>query len=283
MLPLLLVARVAAADPVHLRLGTQAIDGSRYMQDIAALSAEIAKRTHGAVVLDWLPRGDDAAIAKQLTDGTLDGGGLTETGLVALVPAMAAWGTPGLLHTYDDADRATAALDDTVRDRFAQRDLVFLMWADLGFAELFSTEPIASLAGVLHLAAPWLGKALDAKLTEAVADGRARAWAAPPLFVLAAGGQHARAMTALHYRYVIGGLVISRAAWSRLPAADQATVLDTCRAWQRKLRASWRKETARGIAALVKSGVTVATLPEPAMPRPAQPRELAADIAAAIR
>jgi TRAP-type C4-dicarboxylate transport system substrate-binding protein len=69
---------------------------------------------------------------------------------------------------------------------------------------------------------------------------------------------HAKHMWSLRYRYVVGGLVISDAAWSRLTPEQQATITDICRAWQPKLRASWRKESERGIAALKKSGVAIA-------------------------
>ena len=36
---------------------------------------------------------------------------------------------------------------------------------------------------------------------------------------------------------------------------QQAKVLEVCREWEPKIRASWRKETERGIAALDKAGV----------------------------
>jgi len=260
----LVVARVPVVaaeprDPVRLRVGTLAIDGSRYMKDIRALGKEIERRTRSSVQLDWVPGGqlgDDAAMAGLIARGKLDGGGLSETGLQALVPEMAVWGAPGLFHTYDDVDRATAALDATVRDLFAKRDLELVMWADLGFSHLYSAERISSLGDVLQKAAPWLAMPVDGKLTEAITSGRARTWALPPLYMLVIGASKARYTTNLRYRYVIGGLVFSRAAWSRLSASEQATVLDVCREWEPRIRASWRKETERGLAVLAKSGVT---------------------------
>lgn len=251
-------AAADSRDPVRLRVGTLAIDGSRYMKDILALGNEIAKRTRGTVQLDWVSGGqlgDEAAMAELIVRGKLDGGGLSETGLIALVPDMAVWRSPGLLRTYEEVDRTTSATDATVRELFAQRGLTFAMWADLGFAYVFSTAPIASLAAVLQLAAPWIGMPLDGALTEAITSGRARAWAMPPLYMLAIGSTRVRAMSNLRYRYVVGGLVFSRAAWSRLTADDQNTVLEVCREWEPRIRTSWRKETQRGIAALRKSGV----------------------------
>jgi TRAP-type C4-dicarboxylate transport system substrate-binding protein len=247
-------------DPVRLRLGTQAIDGSRYMKDILALGKEIEKRTRGSVQLDWVSGGqlgDEAAMADLVSRGKLDGGGFSETGLVALVPEMSAWRAPGLFRTYDEVDRATAALDATVRELFAKRGLSFAMWADLGFAQVFSSEPITSVWDVLQKAAPWLTLPLDGTLTEAITSGRARAWIMPPLYMLAIGTTKARAMTSLRYRYVVGGLVFSRAAWARLTSAEQRTVLDVCHEREPRIRTSWRAETERGLAALSKSGVTI--------------------------
>ncbi|MBA3453032.1 MAG: TRAP transporter substrate-binding protein DctP [Deltaproteobacteria bacterium] len=247
-------------DPVILRVGTQAIDGSRYMKDILALGKEIEKRTRGSVQLDWVSGGqlgDEAVMAALIASGKLDGGGLSETGLIALVPEMAMWRTPGLVRTYEEVDRATAAADGSVRELFATQGLTFAMWADLGFAHVFSTAPITSLRAVLDKAERWIASPLDGALTQAISSRRARAWAMPPLYMLAIGSAHVQAMSNLRHHYVIGGLVFSRAAWSRLTAADQKTVLAVCREREPRIRASWRKESERGVAALRKSGVAI--------------------------
>jgi TRAP-type C4-dicarboxylate transport system substrate-binding protein len=262
LLAVLSVRAVPAAadprDPVRLRVGTQAIDGSRYMKDIVALGTEIEKRTRGSVQLDWVSGGrlgDDAAMADLIARGTLDGGGLSDAGLLALVPEMSVWSSPGLFRSYEEVDRATAAVDATVRDLFAKRGLTFAMWADLGFSQVFSSQQITSVHDVLQQAAPWLAMPLDGTLTEAILSGRAHAWAMPPLYMLAIGSTKARSMSSLRYRYVIGGLVFSGAAWSKLTAAEQKIVLEVCRERAPRIRASWRKETERGVAALRKSGV----------------------------
>lgn len=256
---LALFASEARAGVVRLRVGTLAVDGSRYMTDILAMSKEIEVRTERRVRLDWVTGGqlgDDRAMAKQIQDGALDGGGLSETGLAALVPEMTAWQYPGLFRDYAEVDRATAALDDQIRERFASHQLVFAMWADLGFANLYSTQPIANLRELLGRAT--LTAPLET-LVDAIVQKRTTAWALPPLYQIAIGAQRAKVMTELRYRYVVGGLVLSHAAWSKLTPAQQATVLAVCREYQPKLRASWRAETERGIAALIKAGVQLRT------------------------
>lgn len=255
-------AAARADEPVTLRLGTLAIDGTRYMKDVLALSQEIEKRTHGAVRIDWVPDGrlgDERAMSNLITAGKLDGGGFSETGLVALVPDMVVWGNPGLFRSYDEVDRATAVLSPAIRERFAKRDLVFVMWADLGFSQLFSTEAAARLQDLFARATPWITMPIDQKLIGEITGGRARAWTLPPLYMLAIGHARARYMSALRYRYVVGGLVVSKSAWSRMRPADQAILLEVCREWEPRLRASWRRETERGIATLQKSGAR--TLP----------------------
>lgn len=250
-----------ADEPVRLRLGTLAIDGSRYMKDVLALSQEIEKRTRGAVRLDWRSDGqlgDERAMVDLITAGKLDGGGFSETGLTVLVPDMIVWRYPGLFRTYDEIDRATTALTPEVRERFARRDMVFVMWADLGFSQVFSAEGSAGLLDLLARAAPWNAMPLDPKLIGEITSGRARAWAMPPLYMLAIGQPaRARSMSALRYSYVVGGLVLSKSAWSRLRPADQAVVLEVSREWEPRLRESWRRETERGIAALVKTGTRI--------------------------
>jgi len=258
VLLLLLLTGRADADRVRLRVGTLAVDGSRYMLDMTALGKEIERRTRGDVEIVWVSNGqagDETAMVDGIRHGALAGGALSETGLIAFVPEMTVWQYPGLVASYDDVDRATAAVDATTRERFDKQGVQFLMWADLGFAHLFSTEPIANLRDTLGRAAPWLTVPLDGKLTAAITGGRAQAWALPPLYMMAIGPARVKQMTALRYRYVTGGLVIGNRAWSRLSAAHQAVVRDVGREWEPKIRASWRAETERGIAALAKAGV----------------------------
>jgi TRAP-type C4-dicarboxylate transport system substrate-binding protein len=260
VLLLLLSPRAEADKQIRLRLGTLAIDGSRYMTDILALGREIEARTDGVVRLDWVTNGqlgDEAAMAELVQRGKLDGGAFSEVGLAALAPEMAVWRYPGLFQDYAEVDRATEALGPAVREWFDKRGAVFAMWADLGFAHVFARRPFAGLREALVRATPWLTQPLDGKLTAAIADGSAEAWAMPPLYMLAIGASrpHARAMTALRYRYVVGGLVFGRAAWARLSPDQQAAVLAVCRAWQPRLRDSWRRETERGIATLARSGI----------------------------
>ena len=258
---LALLAAPAAADdrePVRLRIGTLAIDGSRYMKDMVALGADVERRTKGAVVLDWVAGGqlgEESAMAALVVLDKLDGGAFSATGLVTLVPEMAAFASPGLFNNTDEVDRATAAVAPAVRELFAARKVTFAMWADLGFAHVFAAQPIAALADTLQVAAPQLAQPLDGKLTEAITSGRARAWAVPPLYMLAMATTKAKAMSNLRHHYVVGGLVFSARAWARVPARDQAKVRDAFAEWEPKLRASWRKESERGVAALVKSGV----------------------------
>jgi TRAP-type C4-dicarboxylate transport system substrate-binding protein len=294
---LALLAAPAAADdrePVHLRIGTLAIDGSRYMKDMVALGADVERRTKGAVVLDWVSGGqlgEEAAMADLVARGKLDGGAFSATGLVALVPEMAAFASPGLFNNADEVDRATAGVGASVRELFAARTLTFAMWADLGFAHVFAAQPFTSLADALQAAAPQLARPLDGKLTEAIASGRARAWAVPPLYMIAMAGAKARAMSNLRHHYVVGGLVFAERAWARIPARDQAKVREAFAEWEPKLRASWRKENDRGLAALQKSGVMMqaATIDEArafvadaAKQRAADTGKLAVAIGAAI-
>lgn len=242
---LLLVARVAAAepaDPVHLRLGTSAIDGSQYMLDMQALADRIAVRTHHAVELDWINDGrlgDEAAIAELVSAGKLDGAGLSEAGLQRLDPSLAAVGAPGRFRSYADVDAAKLA--------FHADGITLAMWADLGFAHVYSLDPIAAI--------PELARPITRELTAQIAAGRVRTWALPPLYMAALGTQLARYASTLHYRYVIGGLVFSSAALARLSPAQRDALLDVCRTAEPKLRASWRALTDRGTATLGKAGV----------------------------
>lgn len=281
-------ARAEDREPVHLRVGTQAVEGSRYMKDMAALGADVERRTKGAIVIDFVwggQLGEEAAMAELVATGKLDGGAFSATGLEALVPEMAAFASPGLFANPAQTDRATTALDGPVRERFAARGLVFAMWADLGFAHVFSATPMGSIGAALAAAAPVIEHPLDGALVEAIARGRVRAWAVPPLYMLAMPAGKPRRMWNLRHHYVIGGLVISDRAWSRIPAGEQTKLREAFATWAPRLRASWRKESERGLLALQKAGVELqaASLDEArAFVAEARERRAPTDLAKAI-
>src|SRR5204862_357466 len=110
---------------------------------------------------------------------------------------------------------------------------VAVVGALCGSAVADRSDPVTLKPGTL---------AIDGKLVDAITSGKARAWAVPPLYQLAITTK-VRYMTNLRYRYVVGGLVLSAKAWARISPEDRKIVSDTCREWEPKLRASWRKET----------------------------------------
>lgn len=275
-LALNLVAGQARAERVTLRLGTLAVEDSRYMKDIRAMSAEIEKRTGGKVRLKWYPDGrlgDEPAMVDLIAEGRLDGGGFSDVGLAKLVPQMRAWQYPGLFDDYDQVDRATASLGDELGELFSDADVVFAMWADLGFAHVFSSDKIARWDDLLADTL-WFDSGDDALVSatellggsariapgdglfSAIIAGYAARWAMPPLYALAGSVHgHAGYLWQLRYRYVVGGLVIHSSAWARLTERQQKQFLAVCAEWEPKIRKRWRAESKRAVHAIRDSGV----------------------------
>ena len=241
----------ARADGVALRMGTLAAEGSRYGKDIAAMSREIEQRTDGKVKLEWYydgRRGDDVEMAAKLVAGELHGGAFSDVGLTELVPAMRALQVPGMFRDYAEVDRVTAALHDHVRDLFADRKVVFAMWADLGFSHVFSRSKITHVDQLPD----------DIVASGALPTGDEAAWALPPLYALASGSHvHADYVWGLPYRYVTGGLVFAEFAWNALTEQQQQVVTEVCREWEPKARERWRAETVDGLNALKKKSITL--------------------------
>jgi TRAP-type C4-dicarboxylate transport system substrate-binding protein len=268
----------ARADGVTLKMGTLAAEGSRYMKDILALSREIEKRTDGKVKLRWYSdgkRGDELEMAAEVKAGTLHGGAFSDVGLVELAPQMRAFQYPGLFRDYAQVDVASSAVFEDVQKLFSDRQLVFAMWADLGFSRIFSSSKISTvdqvagapltvdaaevgtIYGLSLLGIDATSMERDAYITAIAADD-VDVWAMPPLYAIA-NGVHVRAryVWGLPYRYVIGGLVFAQFAWKALTDDQQKIVAEVCREWEPKARERWRAETDDGLQALKKLGISL--------------------------
>ena len=283
------LAILGAASPVRadrvLRFGTLPPEGSTYMEDLEGIARDVERLSDGELKIKWIgggALGDDREMAKLMTEGKLDGGGFTDAGLTYIVSEMSMWGLPGLFEDYAEIDYIEKKFKKRFDAKFAEKDVVLLMWADVGFLHVFSNEPVTSLDDLREHelwmwtddpSGTWAMKELGVKttitslgdLSKGLKDGSVDTYQYPPLAAIAWGlHPYSKYISELRYRFMVGAVVVRRDVFEELPKDQQRLLKSVGRKWERRIIKSWRAEGKKALKALKKGGMKTVKVGEAA-------------------
>lgn len=231
-----------------LRYATLAPPGSEVVRGIQAWSNELRRQTNGRVAIRVYAggvQGDDAEMVRKLRGGRLDMAALSGAGLADVHRPILALQLPGLVQSYEQLDRARAAVSGTLEAGAQQAGFRVLGWFEIGRARIMSTTPIrtpadmrgkrvwsrtgeAMLPSFLSVVSASPVLLTVPELQGALSTGRVEVITAPSLAALALGWtSHVRYMTEMPLSIVLGATVASERAISALSEADRAIVLST--------------------------------------------------------
>ncbi len=152
-----LVAAVAAAmsprltagdEPLTLRIGTIAPEGSPYHDICLSGARAITRVTKGALRFKVFPAasmGDEAQIMASVQEGRLDGFAGSAVAAFDQVPELAAFDLPYLLAGSAEVDVAMQGSWQLLRKTMAARGYEGMAYTEIGFRHLGSKKPIATL------------------------------------------------------------------------------------------------------------------------------------------
>ena len=272
-----LAAATAAAGPAHtIKIATIAPDGSSWMTEFRAASAEIEKRTQGRVGFKFYPggvMGNDQSVLRKMRIGQLHGGAFTGGGLAEVYADSRIYGLPFLFRDEAELDYVRARMDATFNSGLEQAGLVNFGFADGGFALLMSVPPIARLDD-LKKTKTWVPEG------DPIAYGMMQALGFPPVTLpltdvmtgLSTGligtvGSSAIGAVAfqwhtkvkyvsdLPFAWLYGVFCIDKKVFDKVPAADQAIVREVLTATFKKLNVQNRSDGLRAREALDKQGL----------------------------
>jgi TRAP-type C4-dicarboxylate transport system substrate-binding protein len=144
---LALVAGVAHAEPVTLRMAAIAPDGTEWARALKAYAQEIEAQSHGELRMKWYlggVAGDELAALDRVKRGQLDG----EAGAIfcqKLAPTLRAARVPGLFDTREEFLYVMGRLKPTLDEEFRKSGFLNLGEAVLGIDVLFSRQPIHTM------------------------------------------------------------------------------------------------------------------------------------------
>ncbi len=269
-------AVVSAGPALGIKIATIAPDGSTWMTEFRAASAEIEKRTQGRVGFKFYPggvMGNDQSVLRKMRIGQLHGAAFTGGGLAEVYADSRIYGLPFLFRDEAELDFVRSKMDATFNTGLEQAGLVNFGFADGGFALLMSVPPIAKLDD-LKKSKTWVPEG------DPTAYGMMQALGFPPVTLpltdvmtgLSTGligtvgsspigavafqwHTKVRYVSDLPFAWLFGVFCIDKKVFDKVPAADQAIVREVLTATFKKLNVQNRIDGLRAREALNKQGL----------------------------
>ena len=134
-----------AQDPIQLRIGTVAPEGTPWEKQLRSLKSHIETQTQGRVKVRLFMGGSlggEKALVRRVAQGSLEAFAGSTAALASIVPELNMIEAPYL---FDTAEQADTVLDSApVRAQLGQlltsKGFVFGMWAENGFRSWFTRE-----------------------------------------------------------------------------------------------------------------------------------------------
>jgi TRAP-type transport system periplasmic protein len=272
-------APLAAKDV--FKVATLAPQGSIWDKALREMGAAWTKSSGGAVELRIYPggvAGDEADVVRKMRIGQFQGAALTVTGLAEIEPAFRVFHIPMLFDSWAELDHVLADLRPELERRLAERGYVLLFWGHGGWIHLFSRQPIRSLDDLksqklfvwagddeqvqqwrksgfqpVPIAATDVSMAFQTRMIDVVPT--------PPVAALSFQWyRQTPYMLSLGLAPLVGGVVVARAAWEKLPTPLREEMTRSARAAETALREEVPKLDRGAIDQMKQRGLTVTEL-----------------------
>ncbi len=276
----------ASAQAVTVKLATLAPQGSEYHLALQEMAAAWQKASNGSVVVRLYPggvAGDDTDVVRKLRLGTINAGLLTSGGLIEASPDVLAMQLPLAFPDYATFDCTFAKAIPALDKALEAKGLVVLAWTDGGFVQFFSKNPVrtpddlrrekmfvwagddlylelwkSARFNVVPLPSTEMSTGLQTGLVTALPS-------TPQAAILMQWYQQAKNMTELNWSTLLGGIVVAKATWDKIPAAVRPALTEAARKAAARMRDNVRATYAKDVDAMKKRGLTVIVPDEAAL------------------
>lgn len=275
---LLLPGGTASAQDVVVKMATLLPQGSAWYTALQEMASQWQKASAGRVAVRIYPggvAGDDGTVVRKMRLGTLDASLLSAAGVADIDRSIFALELPMAYASYEELDFVLERMEPTIEKLCADKGFIVLGWADAGWVRFFSKSPVRTpddLKGLKLLT--WTGDDPAVELwkaagfnpvplpstetSTAIQTGLVTAIpTTPQAALLLQWYTHARYMCDVRWAVLLGGIVITKATWERVPAAARPAMLKSAHEAARTLGALTRAAEAANIDAMVQHGLTV--------------------------
>jgi len=269
---------VLAAQDIRLRIGTVVPRGSLWhdtLQYIAQDWQRIVGPGLKVVIHPDSQLGDEMDMVRKARGGIIEAVGLSSVGLSRIDNSVSCLQVPMMLESYEELYFVRERIAPDLERRIESRGFKVLHWADGGWVYVFSKQSVRTPDDLRRLRlftsagdpeTERLYKELAfnvvpfsaTDLVPMLQAGKLDAFALPPLFAqMQEVFKLAPNMTDVRWVPLVGGTVITVAAWERLPAAKRDALLEAARKPGDRLRADIRRMGDVAIVEMQKRGLKV--------------------------
>lgn len=279
-----LVALLFAAVPawaqtvVTIKMATLAPEGSTWHKALVKMAEEWSTLTNGEVELKIYAggvAGNETVMLRKMRIGQLQAGAFTNIGLMEIDPSSQVLNTPMLIRNYDELDYVMGKMQPTFEERIAANGYKVLSWSDVGWAHLFSKQPIIDPAdrGKLKIFA-WEGDPAAVEMYQrggfkpvvvaatdvlpSLQSGLIDAFPSTPLAALAVQWFGlAPNMLDVPWAPLLGATIITDAAWASIPEKYHAALKESAARNGTEIKDTVRKQDTKAVEVMQRYGLTV--------------------------
>jgi len=278
---LAVAARCASGQGVVVKMATLLPQGSAWHTLLLEMAERWHKDSAGRVTLRIYPggvAGDDGDVVRKMRLKTLDAGLLTAAGIGDIDRSIYALELPMGYASYQEFDDVLEKMQPMLEKVYADKGFVVLGWADGGWVRFFSKSPVRTPDDLKALKLfNWAGDdpAVElwkhagfnpvplpsTEISTALQTGLVSALpTTPQAALLLQWYNNAPYMADVRWAVLLGGLVVTKSTWDKVPEDARAALLAAGHETGHKLGALTRESEAGNIDAMVKHGLKVMTV-----------------------
>ena len=280
MLPALATTPTPAVPqaPVVIKLATLVPEGSVWDKAMREMGGEWSQATAGRVQLRIYPggvAGDEPDIVRKMRIGQLQAGAVTTAGLADIDPAFNVFGIPMFFNSYPELYAVLDKMEPTLKQRLDAKGFVLISWGHGGWVYFFTKQPVRTVAEFKRLKLfTWQG---DDKMVQlwksngftpvplaatdilsSIQTGMIEAYPTTPLLALTLQWyKHTPNMVGIGMAPLVGGLVVTKQAWTRISEADRAKILAACHKLELRLKTGVPHQDSTAVDEMKQRGLRV--------------------------
>ncbi|HUK63392.1 MAG TPA: TRAP transporter substrate-binding protein DctP, partial [Dongiaceae bacterium] len=261
-----------------VKLATLVPEGSVWDKSMRDMGSEWAVATQNRVTLRVYPggvAGDEPDLVRKMRIGQLQAAAITTAGLANIDPAFNVFNIPMFFDSYPELYATLAKLEPVLRQRLEEKGFVLLSWGHGGWVYFFTKNPVNTVDGLRHtkmfvwagddrMVSLWKSQgftpvALAATdIMTGLQTGMIDSYPTTPLLGLTLQWyRQTPNMVGMGMAPLVGGLVMTKAAWGRIAPADQKTIEAACLKLQRQLEVDVPRQDTTAVAEMQKRGLRV--------------------------
>ena len=276
--PALAPVAAHAQAPQVIKLATLVPEGSVWDKALREMGASWATSTQNRVSLRVYPggvAGDEPDVVRKMRIGQLQAAAVTTAGLASIDPAFHIFNIPMFFDSYPELYATLDALEPTLKQRLEAKGFVLLNWGHGGWVYFFTKTPVSDVEGMKHtklfcwagddqIAQQWKTLGFQPVVLAAtdimtgLTTGMIDCYPTTPLLGLTLQWYRTTPnMIGMGMAPLVGGLIVTKAAWTKISDADRAKILAAGERMESRLQTEVPKQDTTAVVEMQRRGLKV--------------------------